>query len=41
MSSPDKKREAIETQADWERVLAAAAHLQSVVPEAVLVGLSP
>jgi len=38
MSSPDEKRKAIETQADWERVLAAAAHLQSIVPDAVLVG---
>lgn len=38
MSSPGEKRKAIETQADWERVLAAAAHLQTIVPDAVLVG---
>jgi hypothetical protein len=38
MSSSGEKRKAIETDADWERVLAAAAHLQSIVPDAVLVG---
>lgn len=38
MSSSDEKRDGMETQADWERVLAAAAHLQSIIPDAVLVG---
>jgi hypothetical protein len=38
MSTPDEKRKGIETEQDWERVLSAAAHLQSVVPDAVLVG---
>jgi len=38
MSSTNEKRRAVQTQDDWERVLAAAAHLQAFVPEAVLVG---
>lgn len=32
------RRRFIETQADWERVLSAAAHVQEIVPDAILVG---
>jgi hypothetical protein len=38
MSGADEKRKRIETAADWERVLAAAANLQTIVPDAILVG---
>ncbi len=32
------KRRPLETEADWERLLSAAAHLQQLVPDAILVG---
>ena len=38
MSNVNKKRRAVETQADWERVITAAARRQQIVPEAILVG---
>jgi hypothetical protein len=38
MSGPNDKRQAANTQDDWERVLSAAAHLQEFIPDAVLVG---
>jgi hypothetical protein len=38
MSNTNDKRRAFETREDWERVLTAAAHLQQIIPDAVLVG---
>ncbi len=38
MSRTNDKRRSIQSPEDWERVLAAAAHLQEFVPEAILVG---
>jgi nucleoside phosphorylase len=38
MSNINDKRRALQTREDWERVLTAAAHLQEIIPDAVLVG---
>ena len=40
MSNTNDKRLALETREDWKRVLTAAAHLQRIIPDAVLVGES-